>query len=262
MFAESHKRDPGFVERVAPILHTICKVYFRSEVYGLDNLPAGGNLIVSNHSGGTLTVDVAVLGTEFINTFGPERPSYVLGHDMMFRAPGADQFRKAGFIRASRDNAASALRDGGTVMVFPGGDYDVYRPFTASNTIDFNGRVGYVTTAIDAGVPIVPSVSIGGQENALYLSRGTRLARALQLPKLLRTDVLPISIGFPFGLSVLLPINVPLPTKIVTRVLEPIDVVAEFGPDPDVHAVDREVRQRMQVALDELASQRRFPIIG
>ena len=58
------------------------------------------------------------------------------------------------------------------------------------------------------------------------------------------------------------PTNLPLPTKIVTQVLEPLDPVAEFGRDPDVAEVDREVRRRMQEALDELKRQRRFPVLG
>ena len=55
---------------------------------------------------------------------------------------------------------------------------------------------------------------------------------------------------------------VPLPTKIVQRVLDPIDIVAQFGEDPDVDEVDAHVRSVMQAALDELAAERRFPVIG
>ncbi|MGV7835610.1 1-acyl-sn-glycerol-3-phosphate acyltransferase, partial [Mycobacterium kansasii] len=87
--------------------------------------------------------------------------------------------------------AAAALRSGGVVVVFPGGDYDAYRPTTAENVIDFNGRKGYVRTAIEAGVPIVPMVGIGGQETQLYLTRGTWLARNLGIKRLLRSDILP-----------------------------------------------------------------------
>jgi 1-acyl-sn-glycerol-3-phosphate acyltransferase len=167
-----------------------------------------------------------------------------------------------GFIPAHRDNAVAALRTGGVVIAFPGGDYDVYRPFTSANKIDFNGRKGYVRTAVDAGVPIVPVVTIGGQESQLFLVRGHRLAKALRLDKLVRTDVVPVSFGLPFGFSVGLPPNFPMPTKIITEVLDPIDVVDEFGNDPDVAAVDAHIRTRMQEALDRLAAQRRFPIIG
>jgi hypothetical protein len=61
---------------------------------------------------------------------------------------------------------------------------------------------------------------------------------------------------------VFFPPNLPLPTKIVTQVLDPIDVVSEFGEDPDVEAVDAHVREVMQSALDTLARKRRFPILG
>jgi 1-acyl-sn-glycerol-3-phosphate acyltransferase len=147
------------------------------------------------------------------------------------------------------------------VLVFPGGDYDSYRPTFTENVIDFNGRTGYVRTAIETGVPIVPMVSIGGQETQLFLARGDSIARRLGL-KRARIEILPISFGFPFGLSVIFPPNLPLPAKVVTRVLEPIDVAAEFGDNPDIESVDLHVRTVMQKALDELAAERRFPVLG
>jgi hypothetical protein len=63
-------------------------------------------------------------------------------------------------------------------------------------------------------------------------------------------------------LSLVLPVNLPLPTKIVTQVLPAIDIVAEFGEDPDIHEVDAHVRHLMQQALDGLAADRRLPVIG
>jgi hypothetical protein len=39
-------------------------------------------------------------------------------------------------------------------------------------------------------------------------------------------------------------------------------VVAEFGDDPDIDEVDLHVRAVMQVALDDLARERRFPVLG
>ncbi|HEY9263307.1 MAG TPA: glycerol acyltransferase, partial [Mycobacterium sp.] len=62
--------------------------------------------------------------------------------------------------------------------------------------------------------------------------------------------------------SVIFPPNLPLPAKIVTQVLDPIDVVAEFGDDPDIEVVDLHVRAVMQAALEKLAKERRFPVLG
>ena len=93
------------------------------------------------------------------------------------------------------------------------------------------------------------------------MTRGNWLARRLGLTKA-RMDILPVSFGFPFGLSVIFPPNLPLPAKIVTEVLEPIDVTARFGDDPDIEEVDAHVRSVMQTALKRLARQRRFPVLG
>jgi hypothetical protein len=71
----------------------------------------------------------------------------------------------------------------------------------------------------------------------------------------------PIAAGFPFGITVG-GANLPLPSKIVTQVLAPIDVAARFGEDPNVAEVDAYVRKVMQKALDRLARQRRLPVIG
>ena len=259
---EVAKWDPGFTRQIANVVGPAIKRYFRAEVRGLDSMPAaGGALIVSNHSGGMLTPDVLVFAPAFYEKFGFDRPVYTLGHDMIFVGPIGDWLRRAGVIEANRENAAKALRDGALVLVFPGGDYDSYRPTLTENVIDFGGRTGYVRTAMDAGVPIVPMVSIGAQETQLFLARGDSIARRLGL-KRLRADILPISVGFPFGLSVFFPPNLPLPSKIVTRVLEPIDIAAEFGENPDVDEVDLHVRAVMQKALDELARKRRFPVLG
>ena len=256
------KWDPGLTQRVMGMIRPIVKAYHRAEVRGLDDFPAGGALVVGNHSGGIFPMDVPVFATGFYERFGYDRPVYTLSHDIMFTGPTGDFFRKTGFIPANHENADEALRSGGVVVVFPGGDYDVYRPTLGENTIDFDGRTGYVRAAVNAGVPIVPSVSIGGQQAQFFLSRGEWLAKTVRLDKLLRVKILPISFGFPFGLSAVVPLNVPLPTKIVTQVLPAIDVAAEFGEDPDVDEVDAHVRHVMQRALDELAKERRLPVLG
>jgi 1-acyl-sn-glycerol-3-phosphate acyltransferase len=259
---EIAKWDPAFTKQVINAAGPVIKRWYRAEVRNLDNVPsAGGALVVSNHSGGMLTPDVLIFSPAFYNTFGYDRPVYTLGHYGLFMGPMDGWLRRLGVIEASRENAPAALHSGEVVLVFPGGDYDSYRPTLGANSVDFNGRTGYVRTAVEAGVPIVPTVSIGAQETQLFLTRGNWLARKIGLTKA-RMDILPLSFGFPFGLSMIFPPNLPLPAKIVTEVLEPIDVTARFGADPDVEEVDAHVRSVMQAALKRLASQRRFPILG
>lgn len=259
---EIAKWDPAFTKQITDAIGPVIKRFYRAEVRHIDNVPsAGGALVVSNHSGGMLTPDVLIFSPAFYHTFGYDRPVYTLGHYGLFMGPLDGWLRRLGVIEASRENASAALHSGAVVLVFPGGDYDSYRPTFSANNIDFNGRTGYVRTAVEAGVPIVPTVSIGAQETQLFITRGNWLARKLGITKA-RMDILPVSFGFPFGMSMIFPPNLPLPAKIVTEVLEPIDVIARFGKDPDIDEVDSHVRSVMETALKRLASQRRFPILG
>ncbi len=259
---EIDKWDLSTVQRAGKLMEPIAKLYFRAEVRGLDNVPStGGVLMVCNHSGGALTPDPLVLAPAFYKKFGFDRPLYSLAHYGIFLVPWAGWLHRLGAVHASPENAAKALQKGAVVLDFPGGDYDAYRPTAERNVIDFEGRTGYVRVAIEAGVPIVPAVSIGAQETQLFLTRGARLARRLGLPRI-RMDIMPFTFGFPFGLTPVMPPNFPLPSKIVFEVLPPIDIVAQFGPDPDIDDVDAHVRMVMQRALDRLAEERRFPVLG
>jgi 1-acyl-sn-glycerol-3-phosphate acyltransferase len=261
---EIAKWDPTFTRQVAIAGGAVVKRWFRAEVRNIENVPpVGGALLVSNHSGGMATPDGFVYVPPLYEKFGYQRPIYVLAHYGLLKLTGPLRryLLRLGVIDATRENAAAALNSDALVLVFPGGEYDSFRPTFAANKVDFNGHTGYVNTAIEAGVPIVPMVSIGGQETQLFLTRGTTLARRLGLNRL-RLNVLPLSFGFPFGLTPIVPSNFPLPSKIVTEVLEPIDVAAIFGDNPDVDEVDAYVRSMMQRALDRLASRRRFPFLG
>jgi len=106
-------------------------------------------------------------------------------------------------------------------------------------------------------------VSIGGQETALFLSRGEWLSRLLRLDKLFRLKVLPISLALPWGINVgdMLG-HLPLPAKITIQVLPPIHLRREFGRDPDLDEVYDEIIRRMQRTLDALAAERRLPVLG
>jgi len=259
---ELTKWDPEFTKLLANLFAPVVKRWFRAEVKGLENVPpVGGALMVSNHSGGVLTPDVLVLGPAFYDKFGYDRPLYTLAHYFIFFTPFRGYLGRLGVVHASREKAAEALHSGAVVLAFPGGDYDAFRPTLTQNVIDFDGRTGYVRTAIEAGVPIVPAVSIGGQETQLFVTRGTWLAKRLGLTRM-RAEIMPLTIGFPFGMSVFFPANFPLPTKIVYQVLEPIDIAAQFGENPDVDEVDAHVRSVMQTALDRLGRERRFPVLG
>jgi 1-acyl-sn-glycerol-3-phosphate acyltransferase len=220
-------------------------------------------LLVGNHSGGNMTPDTIVFTLAFNTYFGVERAFYQLAHNLVLSIPTLGSLRKFGTVAASPENARKALESGAALLVYPGGDYEVHRPSWERHRVDFDRRKGFIRLALEQDVPIVPVVSIGGQETALFLSRGERLAKLLTLDRMFRLKVLPISLALPWGLNVgdMLG-HIPLPAKITVETLPCIRVREEFGPDPDLDEVYDHITRQMQDTLDALAAERRLPIIG
>jgi 1-acyl-sn-glycerol-3-phosphate acyltransferase len=262
--ADLDDRDPDYIRERLPGLWLLSSLYFRGEVRGLGNIPEKGPvLLVGNHSGGNLTVDSGVFTLAFCAYFGVERPLHTLAHNLVVSAPGLGFLKRFGVIAASPGNAEEALDAGAAVLVYPGGDREVHRPSWHGHVVDFGGRKGWIRLALEQDVPIVPVVAIGGQETALFLSRGETLAKLLMLDRTLRLKVLPISLALPWGLNVgdFLG-HLPLPAKITIETLPPIHLRDEFGPEPDLGDVYEHVQRLMQETLAALAEERRLPVIG
>jgi 1-acyl-sn-glycerol-3-phosphate acyltransferase len=255
--------DPEHIRRTLPLNKALVRAYFRSEVTGMENIPDGPALLVGNHSGGTLIADTFAFAFEFYDHFGPDRRFHQLAHDVAARMPGFGMLRRYGVLAASHENAKKAFAAGAPVLVYPGGDWESFRPSWHSDRVEFGGRKGFIRLALDEGVPIVPVVAIGGQETALFVTRGRRIAKLTGFDRLTRIKVVPIQIAPPFGISVLdLPPRLPLPAKFKVEVLPPIDLRERFGPDPDPDDVYIEVTDEMQDSLSSLSEERTAPIIG
>src|SRR5688500_5436598 len=262
--ADLDDRDPDYIRQNLPGIWLLSSYYFRADVRGLERIPESGPvLIVGNHSGGNVTPDTGVFMLAFGAYFGAERRLHPLVHNLVLSLPIPIQLRKYGCVAASHENAKLALDKDAAVLVYPGGDWEVHRPTRESGEIDFGGRKGFIKLALEAGVPIVPLVAVGGQETALFLSRGDRLARRLGLDKRFRLKVLPISISFPWLINIgdMLG-HWPLPAKITMEAMEPIDLKKKFGSNPDHDEIYDHITGVMQEKLDELTAERRLPLIG
>src|SRR5205807_10097469 len=182
--ADLDERDPDFIRERLPMLWLAASLWYRGEVRGLGNIPETGPvLLVGNHSGGNMTPDTLVFTLAFNTYFGVERHFYQLAHNLVLAMPWLATLRKYGTVAASPENAQRALATDAALLVYPGGDYEVHRPTWESARVDFGGRKGYIRLAFENDVPIVPLVSLGGQETALFLSRGERLAKLLRLDR-------------------------------------------------------------------------------
>ena len=262
--ADLDERDPDYIRDSLPRLWLLASLYFRGEVRGLERIPAEGPvLLVGNHSGGNMTPDTGVFTLAFNTYFGVERRFYQLAHNLVLSWPGLGFLRKYGTVAASPANADEALSSGAALLVYPGGDYEVHRPTWDGDKVDFGGRKGFLRLALQHDVPIVPVVSVGGQETALFLTRGEGLAKALRLDKIARLKVLPVSLALPWGVNIgdMLG-HFPAPAKITIQVLKPIDLRERYGKNPDIDQIYDDVLAQMQDTLTALQSERTLPVIG
>ena len=258
--------DEPTVRRSFSVLEPLSRRYFRSEERGMHLIPKGQCILVTHHDGGILPINGICFGVAWYQHLGFRRPLYVLTHDFIHAVFDlfTDILPRSGLVRADRGSMDLVLEAGHSVLVFPGAARESFRPFSERHRIDLGGRTGFVRQAMRHRLPIVPIVSAGAHETLVVLRRGARFARWLRFRKVVRSgDVLPIVAGLPWGIWALpiLP-QLPLPAKITTEVLEPIEL--DGNPD-DQGAVQRGfelVLGRMQTALGKLYRERRLPIIG
>lgn len=252
--------DPAHVARVLKAARKVFGParYFDLWVQGFDAVPPPPVMLVSNHSGGTMIPDVWGLGVAWYNHFGPERPLYVLAHELLFTVPAAARFfARAGVLRASRATAQRVLAQGRDLLALPGGALDVWRPWTQRYKVHFGGRRGYARTALETRVPIVPVAHAGAHDTLRVLSSGTGLARLLGLRRLARAEVWPIHLSLPWGLGIGPLPHLPLPTRFRYRLGKPL--AAPGGPitPAAVEAHDAQVQAAVQALLDQLEAEER-----
>jgi len=235
---------------VLAALRPIAEKWFRIEVRGLDNIPTeGGALVVSNHSG-TVPVDALMtMETVHQHTGRFLRP---LGADLVFRMPMVSAIaRKTGATLACNEDAERMLRGGELVGVWPEGFKGIGKPFSERYRLQRFGRGGFVSAALNTGVPIVPLSVVGAEEIYPMIGNLAPLARLFGLPYLPVTPTFPL-LG-PLGL-------VPLPSKWLMEFGEPIrtdDLGASTADDPMlVFNVTDQVRETIQQTLYDLLRQR------
>lgn len=257
-------RDPEFIEKLTPLMN-IYRRYFDTEVRGLEKLPTDrAFLLVGNHSGGMFTPDASALLAAWFTDRGADVPLTGLAFNLAFALkPIGDFFRRIGEVPASSANAERSLDRGTPVLVYPGGDHEVYRPYRDRNRVDFDDRKGFIRLAMKKQVEIYPLVGHGAHNSLIVITRGERLARALQFDKV-RSKIFPIVLT-PLGPmpAWLVPVP-PMPAKIVMQVLDPVDL-GKYEPEDadDTQLVDRifdEITTAMQGALDELAGEFPHPV--
>lgn len=266
MLEDPFQRDPEFMASLWPVLK-MANRYIGSEVRGWENVPKGEPvLFVGNHSGGATTCDPLPLMMRWMESRGSEAPLYALAYDLIFAIPGVSSLlRRGGMLPACHQHAESVLDKGDSLIVFPGGDHEVFRPWTERNQIDFAGRMGFIELAIRKGVRVVPMTIHGAHESTFVMTRGKQIARTLGLDAL-KIKVFPISWTIPFGPAPAFVPSFPLPTRVTVELGTPLDwshYSESEADDPEIlERCYTEITGVMQRTLDRLAEERPYPILS
>jgi 1-acyl-sn-glycerol-3-phosphate acyltransferase len=203
---------------------------------------------------------------DWYRRYGTDRPAYGLAHAGVWQYFGYTSRLavQAGAVVAQPKMAIAALQREATVLVYPGGAEDVFRPYHQRHKIEFAGRKGFIKVALRERAPIVPVISIGAHEGLIVLTDiypflAQLHERGIPWPFGIDPVVFPIYLGLPWGISFGPLPNLPLPTKIHTRICPPI----EFERYGRAAANDRDyvdrcftlVESQMQAALDRLVAE-------
>jgi 1-acyl-sn-glycerol-3-phosphate acyltransferase len=258
------ERDPKVLDRLLLFWEWLYHHYFRVSSDGWEHIPAAGPmLLVGSHNGGLAAPDMFMMMCEWYRRFGTERLAYGLMHPKVWQAfPDLAKLAvQGGALQARPQMAIAALRQEASVLVYPGGIQDVFRPYSMRHKVHFQGREGFIKLALREEVPIVPLVSCGAHETFMVLTDlypQVKQLNKLGMPWLLGIDpeVFPLFLGLPWGLAIGPLPHIPLPTEIRFRICPPV-IFERYGSeaarDPEyVTACYRQVCCQMQASLDQL----------
>jgi 1-acyl-sn-glycerol-3-phosphate acyltransferase len=212
------------------------------DVVGLENLPKGRALLVTNHAFG---FDAGLLMARIEAASG--RRVWVLGEHAWWVIPGLRRIAAAvGTVDGTPENADRLLSSDELVLVMPGGAREALKPRELRYRLLWGHRYGFVRAALRNEAPIVPIASLGPEEIFDLVGNPWRRSRRLHLP-------------FPLPRPAhLLPIPHRAPIQYVIG--EPIPVDRCRGSDEE--ATVRRLRREVEGALHEIFEERLASRVG
>lgn len=195
--------------------------YFRTEVHGIENVPAGRVMLIGNHSG-QIPLDGMIVVTAM--TLDGKPPRFVRG--MVERFIGTLPFisiwiPRVGQVLGAPENARRLLEQDEALIVFPEGARGISKPISQRyQLVDFG--IGFMRLALETNTPIVPVAVIGAEEQLISVADIKPLAKLLGMP------------AFPILPQLLLGLAFPLPTKYRLYFGEPLTFTGDADDDDSV----------------------------
>ncbi|NTX07183.1 acyltransferase family protein [Myxococcus sp. CA051A] len=208
---------------VAPFLW-LYRNYFRVETYGIEKVPAGRVLLVSNHSG-QLPLDGAMIGVSLMLEASPPRAMRSMVEKWVPSLPYVSTFMaRMGQIVGTPENCRRLLESDEAILVFPEGLRGINKLWPQRYQLQEFG-LGFMRLALETRTPIVPVAVVGAEEQAPALMDLKPVAKLLGFPSFPVTPT-----GLPF----------PLPTKYRLYYGDPMHFTGR--PDDEDSELDKKVR--------------------
>jgi 1-acyl-sn-glycerol-3-phosphate acyltransferase len=228
--------------------------YWRIENRGMEYIPAEGPALLVGMHRGFMPFD----GVMALHTVVRETGRYprFLTHPGLLKFPYLANFMtKLGGVLACQESADCVLESNELLGIFPEGIHGAFTRYRDAYKLQAFGRDAFVKLALRHRAPIVPFVTVGSAEIFPILGKikSRRWTRYTDWP------FIPITPTFPLA-------PVPLPSKWHTQFLPPIST-EQYPPEAAddralVKAISREVRMRMQQAVDDMLSRRSSVFFG
>ncbi len=239
---------PATLETALMVTGLMYRYWFRAEVHGIENVPAGRTLLISNHAG-QIAIDAAMIGTAMMLDAEPPRIIRGMGEYWLPTVPWVNiMMVRTGSVVGTRKNCLDLLERGELVIAFPEGVRGMNKLIWERYQLQEFG-MGFMRLALESRTPIVPIAVVGSEEQAPAIANLRGLGRLLGMP------AFPITLTFPWlGLLGMLP----LPTKYHIYFGEPMEFTGNPNDDDDVIAEKVEqVKARIATMLaDGLATRR------
>jgi 1-acyl-sn-glycerol-3-phosphate acyltransferase len=219
----------------APFLW-LYKHYHRVETSGIERVPPGRVLLVSNHSG-QLPMDGAMIAVAMVTEGRPPRAIRSMVEKWVPSLPYVSTFMsRVGQIVGTPENCRRLLEAGEAILVFPEGSRGLGKLWSQRYQLQDFG-LGFMRLALETNTPIVPVGVVGAEEQSPGLVNLETLAKLVGAPYLNLTPT-----GVPF----------PLPSKYYLYFGEPLTFSGR--PDDEDAELDKKVKivkTAIQTLLDQ-----------
>lgn len=221
--------DPAWAKYALATAAFFYRFYFRAETTGLEHLPHGRVILVSNHSGQLPFDGVTIAGALFLDNDPPRIIRSMVEKWTQTLPFVSTTYSRIGQVVGVPENARRLLDQGEALLVFPEGTRGISKPFSERYKLaDFG--LGFLRLALETRTPIVPVAVVGAEEQYISFGNLPRMAKLFHMP------------SFPLVPQFLIPgLQMPLPVKYHLTFGEPM--MFEGDPDDDDNVIEEKVAQ-------------------